>query len=297
LDDDTVDSRRSAIKDCQKIIHDLYIKTIRGHHTMLLKQIGDRIVKAPRGGLGVASSMSYRIPLTCITSLLSGPDTEFLIDDALSELEVKTSSIFARWSGGPCSSAFEFFSGIYSDYSRRAAAAAAATQGGGIAAVTGARKAASITSHRESMAPLDDLHKLYIKTCASSEDEGIGRGRGTNRATKLIIAVDHLEYFDHILPDILVALANAYDDYHIPIHIIGFIDATCQLPLRMDKRAQSMVVIDVLTTKAPWDLYDTFMSRVLATWELPVCFPSRVIAWTHEYFWRSHCCLRETLDK
>lgn len=107
-----------------------------------------------------------------------------------------------------------------------------------------------------------------------------------------------MRHAERIDLEVFSALVEALAGFsELRVHLVLFTSALCPLPLRLDKSAQSLVDASLHGGARPWAIYDEFMGRVFASRHINVSLPPALIAWIHESFWRSHCSVRDAMDK
>lgn len=115
----------------------------------------------------------------------------------------------------------------------------------------------------------------------------------------LVIVLESLESITHeALADFISNLTSS----NIRFHIIAFNSEFCIAPFHLHDRVASIIDIELLKTTNPWTLYDNFISGLLSFEKseipsLPVTLTYDIVAWVHEYFWRSSGCLHLLVDK
>lgn len=305
--DSHFDSRFNAMLRCESYLKSLYESIIRVHHASLVDNLLDCISKSTEsynndGSCGSVISNRRKSFLSCVTTSLSDPDRETIINICLTELQNSgTPYLIVDIPCISCSSAHDIFSEM-AECVRQKLEKRAETDRRRVVK-TSSKVTASII--RISDAPLYILANYLSDFASSAQSESmeeIAKENASNASSQVapadsfvVIILRHAEKIEpEVFSSIIERLALCTE---FVVHLIPFHASLCPLPLRLSKTAQSLMEVSLHSTTAPWEIYDDFMAQVFAARQVPVSLPPSLIAWIHEGFWRSTGCVKSACDK
>jgi hypothetical protein len=282
LRDGHFDSRFNAYLRCERSLHNLYKSVIEGHHEELLEKLINEIKHTLPVSQPADNTSSRKTPLTCITSALSKPDMEVLVDFLIDCLNFRSDYVVLSLACHNTDSALDLLCEVANSL-RIATNEIACTD----------RRAASLGIAMASKLKSEPIREIYEMPSHAILDmlaacEAVSSQRG------LLLLLQNAEGIDSEVFSDFIEIVHNMEGLHV--HIITLTSAICPLPLRLTKSAQCVVEVSVFNTKTNWEIYDDFIGRVVSLRELPVSLTASVWSWIHETFWRSNCCVRSALD-
>jgi hypothetical protein len=276
------DHRFNAFLKCEMHLNELYQNSIQNRHKVLVEKMLNELKQFSseqftcRTNTVKASSLH----ITCITSSLSNPDLQVLVEYLASTLSTVSDTIIVQTRCHNVMSAHDVMCEVADNlrvvidqknkFEKRMAS---------INTLLSKQKGLSTRM-------MNEMPSQYLSDLLSSNEL-------TGKRSLVLIMTNAEKIDDDVLSDFLEMLGGISGIF---AQIITFNASVCPLPLRISKSAQMLVSASVEGTSTNWEVYDEFIGKVISARQLPISLSSDVWSWIHEIFWRSSCCVKSALD-
>jgi len=276
LKDAHFDSRFNAFLKCEMHLKELYESVIRFHHEELIEKLFNEVHQFMSKSVG---EQTAAVSMTCVTSSLSNPDLEGVVDFITDSLNSRTESLVLNVRCNNVTSAHDLLCEVTDTFR-------VLTE----QKVKSEKRVASINT---AVSKVGGSLGRMVSEMPSQALLDLSHGGDAAKRSLLLVMVNVEKVDDEVFSD-FIEMVHGIAGLSVQIFTINA--SLCPLPLRLSKSAQLLVNASVTGTATTWDIYDDFIGKVVSSKELPVSLTSDAWSWIHDTFWRSSCCVRSALD-